>query len=70
LKDVASRKIKAYEGKIKRYEAKYGSFEQFSQKICGKATPLQEDQWLEWEAAINMLKAWKSVTSELDSSAS
>jgi hypothetical protein len=70
LKDVASRKIKAYERKIKRYEAKYGSFEQFSQKICGEATPWQEDQWLEWEAAINMLKAWKHVTSELDSSAS
>lgn len=70
LKDVASRKIKAYEGKIRRFQAKYGSFEQFTQKICGEATPYQEDKWLEWEAAINMLEAWKSVTSELGSSAS
>lgn len=70
LKDAAARKIKNYQRKIKRYEAKYGSFEDFSQKLCGKATPVQEDQWLDWEAAINMLKAWKSVTSELGSSAS
>jgi hypothetical protein len=70
LKDVAARKIKMYERKIKRYEAKYGSFEDFSRKICGKATPVQEDQWMDWEAAINMLKAWKCVTSELGSSAS
>ncbi len=47
LKDVASRKIKAYERKIKKFEAKYGSFEQFSEKIRGKATPWQEDQWME-----------------------
>jgi hypothetical protein len=70
LKDVAARKIKAYQRKIKKFEAKYGSFEQFSRKICSKATPGQEDQWMEWEASINMVKAWKSVTSELGSCAS
>jgi hypothetical protein len=70
LKDVAARKIKAYERKIRKFEAKYGSIEQFSQKICGKATPRQEDQWMEWEAAINMLKTWQCVTSELGLSAS
>lgn len=70
LKDVAARKIRSYERKIKRFEAKYGSFEQFSSKIRGKATPMQEDEWMEWEAAINMLKAWKYATSELGPSAS
>jgi hypothetical protein len=65
LKDVTARKIKAYERKIKRYEAKFGSFEQFSKQICGKATPRQENQWMEWEAATNMLKAWKNVSTEL-----
>ena len=48
MKDVATRKIKAYERKNKKFEAKYGRFEQFSQKICGKATPWHEDQWMEW----------------------
>ena len=70
LKDVASRKIKEYERKIKRYQAKYGSFEGFSQKIRNKATPNQEDMWMQWEADANMLQAWKRVNSELDSSAS
>ena len=70
LKDMATRKIKVYEKKIKTYEAKYGSFEKFTQKILGTASPKQEDKWMEWEAAINMLKAWKRVTCELDSIAS
>ena len=70
VKDVASRRIKSYERKIRRYETKYGSFEAFSRKISGKATPAQEDLWMDWEASLNMLKAWKFVTSRLDSNAS
>lgn len=70
LKDMAARKIKAYEKKIKTYETKYGSFEKFTREIGGTASPKQEDQWMDWEAAMNMLKAWKHVTCELDSSVS
>jgi hypothetical protein len=70
IKDMATRKIKRYQKKIKTYEAKYGSFEAFSQKIRGTASPKQEDQWMDWEAAINMVKAWKNVTCELGSRAS
>ncbi len=70
LKDVAARKIKSYGKKIKAYEAKYGSFEKFTQKIRGTASPKQEDQWMDWEAARNMLNAWKRVTCELGSSVS
>jgi hypothetical protein len=70
LKDVASRKIKAYERKIKRYQAKFGTFEGFGRKIRNKATPNQEDMWMQWEAAANTLEAWKRANSELDSSAS
>ena len=69
VKDVAARKIKAYERKIKKFETKFGSFEQFSQKIRRCATPRQEDQWMKWEAAINMLTTWQCVTSELGLSA-
>ena len=70
LKDVAVRKIRAYERKIKTYEAKYGSFEKFTRKIRGKASARQEDQWMDWEAAMNMVEAWKRVVCELGSSAS
>jgi len=67
---MATRKIRAYQKKIKTYEAKYGSFQEFTRKIRGAASPKQEDQWMDWEAAMNMLKAWKRVTCELGSSAS
>ena len=67
LRDVASRKIRAYEKKIKMYEAKFGSFEEFTRKMQGSSSVRQEDQWMDWEAAINMLNAWKRVTCELGS---
>lgn len=70
VKDVAANRIETYQRTIKRYEAKYGSFERLGKKIKGRATPKQEDEWMEWEAARNMLKAWKSVARELGLSAS
>lgn len=70
LKDMAARKIKAYKKKIKIYETKYGSFEKFTREIGGTANPKQENLWIDWEAAINMLKAWNHVTCEPDSSVS
>ncbi|MHB2036166.1 MAG: hypothetical protein ACYCPW_05420 [Nitrososphaerales archaeon] len=63
VKDVAASKVKVYEKKIKVYESRYGSFEQFSHRIRGDASPSQEDRWMEWEGARNMLKAWKHVVS-------
>lgn len=70
LKDMAARKIKACQKKIKTYEAKYGSFKEFTHKLRGTASPKQEDQWMDWEASVNRLKAWKRLTSELGSNAS
>lgn len=69
VKDVASRKVRTYQKKIRTYEARHGSFEQYSKIISGSATPRQEDQWMEWEAARDLLKAWKRVAKELGSSA-
>ncbi len=70
VRDVAERKISQYETEISAFEAKYGPFDSFTRKIQGKATPKQEDQWMQWEGAVNMLKAWKQVVCELDSHAS
>jgi hypothetical protein len=69
VKDFATRKIKQYERKIKALETKYGSFEKFTRKLSVKAFPKQEDQWMEWEAARNILNAWKHVACELGSGA-
>lgn len=61
IKDMATRRAKAYESEVRKYKAKYGSLEKFGAKIKGKASPRQEDTWMEWEAAEDMLKAWRQV---------
>lgn len=71
IKELAKDKIRSYERTIKRFEEKYEStFEEFTKKIEGKATPKLEDDWMRWEVAKNMLEAWKKATKETGSSAS
>jgi hypothetical protein len=67
---MAARKVKFYGKKVRSYKAKYGSFAEFTRKLRGKASPKEEDQWMDWDAAVNMLNSWEHVTSELDSRAS
>ena len=50
--------ISHYEHAIKKFERRYGmSFSDFSKKLEQGATIKEEDDWMEWEAAINMLDA-------------
>lgn len=65
VKDMAQHKVESYERIARRYERRYTSWEKFSSEIKGTATPEQEDEWMEWEAARNMLKAWKELAKEL-----
>jgi hypothetical protein len=61
VKDMAMNRVRTYESAVKRYRTKYGSLKRFGTKIKGKASPKQEDAWMEWEAAEGMLRAWKKV---------
>src|SRR5208283_1735791 len=61
VKEMAVHRIRVYEKTVNRYRARYGSLERFGAKIKGKATPKQEDESMEWEAAEGMLTAWKKV---------
>jgi len=55
---VTKHKIGCYEHVIKKFERRYGmSFSDFSKKLEQGATIKEEDDWMEWEAAINMLGA-------------
>jgi hypothetical protein len=55
---VTEDKISHYEHVIKEFERRYGmSFSDFSEKLEQGATIKEEDDWMEWEAAINMLGA-------------
>jgi len=70
IKVLAKEKMKAYERTIRRFENKHRiSFEEFTEKLEGKATPELERDWMEWEAAINMHNAWKKASQEIGLSA-
>lgn len=70
IKNVSTERIKTYERIVKKYERKYGSFEEFTKRLEGKAMPKLEDKWMDWESARNMLEAWKKASKELGISAS
>ncbi len=58
IRDVTENKLRYYEHAIKKFERRYGmSFSDFSKKLGEGATIKEEDDWMEWGAAINMLGA-------------
>jgi len=61
VKDMATNRVRTYESAVRRYRARYGSLERLGTKIKGRASPRQEDAWMAWEAAEDMLRAWKKV---------
>jgi hypothetical protein len=63
-------KIEFYKKQLKVFEKKYGmSFGAFSKKLEKSASIPEEDAWMEWEAAENMLKVWKQAAKETGASA-
>lgn len=74
IRDITSEfikhKIELYKKQLKAFEQKYGtSFEAFSKKLEKGASIPEEDEWMEWEAAKNMLKVWKQAAKETGISA-
>ncbi len=62
IRDVTEDMISHYEHTIKKFERSYGmSFSDFSKKLGEGATIKEEDDWMEWGAAINMLGAWGEI---------
>lgn len=75
IKDIISKfvtdRISYYEKILEKFESKYKvSFSDFTKSLKGNATPKSEEDWMEWESAINMLEAWKKAVRETDKSAS
>ncbi len=74
IRDITSEfikhKIEFYKKQLKVFEKKYGmSFGAFSKKLEKGASIPEEDDWMEWEAAENMLKVWKQAAQETGVSA-
>lgn len=60
--EQVDRKIALYESRVKRLEKKHGvKFETFGKRLRGRATIQQEDEWMDWEAALAMLAAWRKA---------
>jgi hypothetical protein len=59
-------KISHYRRRIKRLEHKYNAdFKTFTDRLKGKATLIEEDDWLAWHSAQNMEADWKKIYGEL-----
>jgi hypothetical protein len=61
-------KVAYYRRRIRRLENKHGmDFDKFTTRLKGKATPVQEDDWLEWKSARSMLLDWQKTYQDLRS---
>ena len=59
-------KIAYYCRRIRRLENKYGmDFDKFTARLKGKATPVQEDDWLVWKSARSMLTDWQKTYQDM-----
>lgn len=59
-------KVAYYRRRIRKMENKHGmDFDKFTARLKGKATPAQEDDWLEWKSACSMLVDWQQTYKKL-----
>jgi hypothetical protein len=65
--EQASKKITEYRRTIKRLQKKYqvADLDEFTHLIQGHASLQQEDDWLEWKAALEMLPVWEKTRHQL-----
>ena len=67
--DYLDRQIHQAQIEIENYEHKYQqSFVEWSESISGRATIDEEDDWMEWEAARDMLSGWQQIRVEIEQS--
>ena len=63
--EFIDQKIRENQREIEKFREKYGrSFEEFTENIEGEAKVDEEDDWIRWEAARNMMEKWKKVGKE------
>lgn len=59
-------KILHYRRRIRRLERKYATdFDTFSERLQGRATPAEEDDWFAWRSARRMLADWQQSYRDL-----
>lgn len=66
LLDYIDRQIAVYSKKNDELKARYKQdFDSFSASIKNKATPEQEDAWMDWEASLAFLRKWQAVHAQV-----
>jgi hypothetical protein len=64
--DFVKNKIDSYKIIIDKLEGKYKvGFKEFSDRIKGAASIEEEDDWMDWKAAVEMKKAWVETLREM-----
>lgn len=59
-------KINHYRRRVRRFEGKYSTeFDSFAGRLKGRATPAEEDDWLAWRSARQMLSNWRQTYQDL-----
>ncbi len=67
--DYIERQIAWAEAELQRYEQKYQhTFAEWTESLSGWATITDEDDWMEWEATIDMLDGWRQNKAEVEQS--
>ena len=62
LLDYIDRQIALFEGQARAFEAKHGmTFEEYTRSLRGKASIVDEDEWMDWEEALVFLRKWKKI---------
>ena len=60
--DYIERQIARVEAQIRHYEQKHRrTFAEWTRELVERATIADEDEWMEWEAALDMLEGWRQV---------
>ena len=59
-------KIGFYQRRIRRFERKYSTdFDAFTDSLRDRATPAEEDDWMEWRSARSMLADWQKTYQDI-----
>jgi hypothetical protein len=67
--DYVDRQMTQIEAELKRYEQKYQlTFAEWSESLSGRASIADEDDWLDWEANLDMLDSWRQIKSDIEQS--
>jgi len=65
-KDFVSRQVQKWRRRVRKFERKYGTdYHSFTDSLRGRATMAEEEHWLDWKIAAEMLESWEKLLKEM-----